>query len=92
MSFLLRASLVIGLLAFFASKRDRTDPLAGGRDAASFGSQVVTLEAALPAETRELAIRTGMQELTRRVASAGPSQDTLSETDRRLPWRGIAAR
>lgn len=92
MSFFLRASLVIGFLAFLASERDRTDLNTGGRATASVNSQIVVLANALPAEARERAIRSGVQEISRRIASAGQSQDTLSETDRRLPWRGVAAR
>lgn len=93
MSFILRASIVIGLLAFFASKRDqavsRTD---GSADAKLAVSKLLAAAAGVPAEARDRVVRTGLQDISRRFASARPSQDTLSEADRRLPWRGIAAR
>jgi len=95
MSFLLRATLVIGALSYLAVLRAGGDPPAArlppGIDAA-LGTDVATGLAgswtAMPADLRAQIAREGMAELTRRLAAMPASRDTLAEADRVPAWRG----
>lgn len=88
MSFLLRATLIIGALSYCAASRDGTDP--GSRSQ----SPVVSLPAlldALPPEVHERALREGTAQVGRHLMGSlhlPPSRDTLAETDRKPAWRG----
>lgn len=92
MSFLLRATLVIGALSYFASIRDR--PVDGGPpDVAVTASTLATAWETLPNEVRERAVQDAAAEIGRRVSQPlAASRDTLADADRRPAWRGIAAR
>ncbi|KQP31181.1 hypothetical protein ASF49_11455 [Methylobacterium sp. Leaf104] len=88
MSFLIRAGLVIGALSWLALQRQGESlpagPAAAGAAAAAWD--------ALPAEMRDAALREGAAEIGRRagqtLAASAISRDTLSESDRKVPWRG----
>lgn len=98
MSFLIRAFLVIAVLSWMASQRQGE----GVREAATIASPPLVdnlaLTAAaiaawdnLPDGMREATLRDGSSEIGRRIfgpATAAPSRDTLSESDRKFPWRG----
>ncbi|MGU3359914.1 hypothetical protein ACLBWX_06215 [Methylobacterium sp. M6A4_1b] len=88
MSFLIRAGLVIGALSWLALQRQgetlTPGPAGAGAAAAAWD--------ALPAAMRDAALREGAAEIGRRagqaVAPVSVSRDTLTESDRKVPWRG----
>lgn len=88
MSFIIRATLVIGTLSYLAVNRD---PPTG---ATVRGIAVPTVDGlwnALPGATREQLLQDGTAEIARRITEpAPPSRDTLAEADRQPAWRGIA--
>lgn len=103
MLFVLRVVLVVGALSYFALMRGGADPAAEARKLVTLPSPAAVLPvatAALPAETRDKALRDVlarglMAELSRRAGEpepATPSQDTLKEDDRMPAWRGVEPR
>lgn len=101
MSFLLRATLVIGTLSYLAATRG--GPADGAREpglpeAAVSGIRdglagaLPAVWNAVPKETREGIARDALAELSRRATAVPASRDTLAEMDRRSPWRGIEGR
>lgn len=92
MSFLFRALVTIGLLSYFAAERRDVEALTGAVSQGKGASDIAAMIAAMPAETREAVLQAGASEAAKRLASARLSEDTLSETDRRLPWRGSQSR
>ncbi|WP_019903043.1 hypothetical protein [Methylobacterium sp. 77] len=93
MSFLIRASLVIGALSYLAAQRD--DPASMARlQAPSMQQAVSAAWGTLPLETREKAASEGVDTLVRQVTGsvAVASRDTLAETDRRPAWHGVDGR
>ncbi|KQO71100.1 MULTISPECIES: hypothetical protein [unclassified Methylobacterium] len=85
MSFLIRAGLVIGVLSWLALQRqgERAPAPPAVADAAAAAWD------ALPAPLRDAALREGAAEIGRRAFTASPvSRDTLSDSDRKVPWRG----
>lgn len=103
LSFLLRASLVIGALSYLALDRGRPDPRAAAEAAAGAvsgavsdmaGAALAQTVSALPPEARSRVAREALAGLVRRAGQAvpevqdPPSRDTLLATDRAPPWRG----
>ena len=89
MSYLLRATLVIGALSYCAANRDAPDLAL--RPPVSVASLPAIWEA-LPPEIRERVIREGTAQAGHHLASAlalPASRDTLAEADRKPGWRGI---
>ena len=92
MSFLIRAGLVIGVLSWLALQRQ------GERAPAppAVAEAAAAARDALPAPVRDAALREGAAEIGRRAgqtlaalpASRPASRDTLSDSDRKVPWRG----
>lgn len=88
MSFIIRATLVIGTLSYLALNRD---PPAGATAQAITAPTVAGLWNALPGETRAQLLQDGAAEIARSIVEpASPSRDTLAEADRQPAWRGIA--
>lgn len=90
MSFILRAALAIGALAYFALQRD-----GGARPpediramAERQGGQLSALAGALPTEMRAAAAQAVTAEVLKRLSSETASRDTLLAVDRRPDWRG----
>ncbi len=94
LSFLLRASLVIGTLSYLAAQGGGSAPHPPGEVAPRLSAALADPVAAIPQGTRERVAREALTELVRRAgqtvpAVAGPaSRDTLLASDRAPPWRG----
>lgn len=93
MTFLLRAALVIGVLSYLAAARQGSG--SGGVDTVGLRSTVemttgslAGLAASLPPEARTEALRLGGEAVARRLTGQPSSADTLSASDRQVPWRG----
>lgn len=90
MSFILRATLVIGALTYFAAQRlgQPVDAagLVAGLEAGHTDAAVAWT--AVPAEARERIAREGAASLGLRLATLPPSRDTLADSDRRPAWHG----
>lgn len=93
MSFLLRAALVIGILSWLALQRQGPalpDRVQGRVDVAA---AALDLWEALPEEARADVLHEGGAEVIQRFAGSAPSsRDTLSDSDRKPPWRGAQTR
>lgn len=92
MSFLLRATLVIGVLSYCAAHRDRPVVFSLQGDG-SAGTALAAAWEALPSDAKERVAREGTAEIVRRMAGSTPvSRDTLGDDDRRPSWRGADSR
>ncbi|GJD72423.1 hypothetical protein [Methylobacterium goesingense] len=93
MSFFLRAALVIGFLSWLALQRQGPAAPALVPDRAEVAAAALDLWEALPEEARADVLHGGGAEVIRRVAGPPPSsRDTLSDSDRKPPWRGAQSR
>lgn len=86
MSFLLRATLVIGVLSWLALQRQGAD--VPGLATAPSAKAALAAWDALPAPAREAASREAGAEIVRRMRGAPTSADTLDDSDRKPTWRG----
>lgn len=106
LSFLLRASLVIGALSYLALQRGKPEATPDLRAAAeavpgavsaAVGTALTRSVAAIPPDTRAQVAREALAGLVRRAGQTVPevqdpsSHDTLLAADRAPPWRGAGA-
>ncbi|UMY18062.1 hypothetical protein MMB17_01520 [Methylobacterium organophilum] len=87
MSFLLRASLVIGVLSYLAATRGGEAPALP--KVSLTASDAAALLDAVPEATRQRLLKEGSAELARRLAAPPASTDTLNDNDRHPAWRGV---